>query len=80
VRAGVREGLSRDWIKLARPLTVSLFRPKPGDPVWDAVSPVEQFHGGRRTIQEDWYIGLCPEHYHAQLGFVPPESLNLWIA
>ncbi len=74
------EGLSRDWIKLARPLTVSLFRPKLDDPVWDALSPVQQFRAGRRAIQEDWYIALRPEHYHSQLGFAPPASLNLWIA
>jgi CRISPR-associated endonuclease/helicase Cas3 len=73
-------GLTRDWIKQARPLTVSWFRPKQDDPIWDRLLPVQQFRRGRRDTQEDWFIYAMKEHYHGTLGLNPPGELNVWIA
>jgi len=73
------EGLTGEWVKRARALTVSLFRPKNDDPVWDSLLPVRSSRQGGRKTSEDWYIALKPEHYHPVLGYQPPKSLNLWI-
>lgn len=73
-------GLTGEFIRKARPLAVSLFRPESSSPVWDSLLEVQTLKKGRRERQEEWYIAAKPEHYHPQLGFMPPESLNLWIA
>ncbi len=74
-----KSGLTRDWIKYARPLTVSLYRPKPEDPIWDSLLPIAV--GGRRErVQNDWFIYAMEEHYHDKLGLNPPGELNIWIA
>jgi len=75
-----KSGLTRDWIKHARPLTVGWFRPKSDDPIWDSLLPVQQFRHGRRDTQEDWFIYAVKEHYHGTLGLSPPGALNSWIA
>jgi CRISPR-associated endonuclease/helicase Cas3 len=75
-----KSGLTRDWIRQARPLTVSRFRPKPEDPIWDSLLAVQQFRRGRRDMQEDWFIYAVKEHYHGMLGLNPPGELNIWIA
>lgn len=72
-------GLTAAWIRNARPLTVSLYRPKNDDPVWDSLLPVP-VAGWRQREQNDWFIYALPEHYHPQLGLVPPGALNTWIA
>jgi CRISPR-associated helicase Cas3 len=72
-------GLTRDWIKRARPLAVSWFRPKRDDPIWDSLLPVQHFRRGRRDMQEDWFIYAVKEHYHVALGLNPPGELNIWI-
>lgn len=68
-------GLNREFIKSARSLTVSLFRPKQDDPIWDSLLPMQR--AGK--AQEDWFIALNPEDYHSHLGFSPQGTLNLWI-
>ncbi|WP_198322783.1 MULTISPECIES: CRISPR-associated helicase Cas3' [Methylococcus] len=74
------EGLNARWIKKARPLSISLFRPKADDPVWDGLIPVQNKPQRGKKSQEDWFIATVPEHYHPQLGYQPPTGLNLWIA
>lgn len=74
------QGLTGALIRKARPLAVSLFRPQRDAPVWDSLLEVQSFKKGRRIKQEEWFIAAKPEHYHPQLGFMPPEGLNLWIA
>jgi len=73
-------GLTGELIRKARPLAVSLFRPKHDAPVRDSLLEVQSFKNGRRARQEEWFIAARPEHYHPQLGFTPPDGLNLWIA
>lgn len=72
-------GLTAEWIREARPLTVSLYRPRDDDPVWDALLPVP-VAGWKQREQNDWFIYAVPEHYHPHLGLVPSGSLNTWIA
>jgi hypothetical protein len=71
-------GLTAAWMRAARPLTVSLYRPKDADPIWDALLPVP-VAGWKQREQNDWFIYAVPEHYHPQLGLVPPGTLNTWI-
>ncbi|QSA96043.1 CRISPR-associated helicase Cas3' [Methylococcus sp. EFPC2] len=73
------EGLTACWIKQARPLVVSLFRPKQDDVVWDGLIPVVSKRQRGRSRNEDWFIATVSEHYHPVLGYRPPKSLNLWI-
>lgn len=72
-------GLTAAWMRTARPLTVSLYRPKDTDPIWDALLPVP-VAGWKQREQNDWFIYAVPEHYHPQLGLVPAGTLNTWIA
>ncbi len=74
-----RTGLTGTWVRRARSLAVSLYRPKNDDPIWDALSPVPVAGWGRRE-QNDWFIYAVPDHYHPQLGLVPSGTLNIWIA
>jgi len=74
-----RSGLTGEWIRAARPLTVSLYRPKDSDTIWDALLPVP-VAGWRQREQNDWFIYAVPDHYHPQLGLVPSGTLNIWIA
>ncbi|PWB43551.1 MAG: CRISPR-associated helicase/endonuclease Cas3 [Rhodocyclales bacterium] len=72
-------GLSGAWIRRARPLAVSLYRPREDDAIWDALLPVP-LAGRRQRENNDWFIYAVPVHYHPQLGLVPPGRLNVWIA
>lgn len=79
-RMAERDGLTGALIRKARPLAVSLFRPKQDSTVWDSLLEVQSFKKGRRARQAEWFIAAKPEHYHPQLGLMLPEGLNLWIA
>lgn len=74
-----RTGLTAAWVRRARPLTVSVYRPKDDDPIWDSLLPVP-VGGWRRREQNDWFFYAVPDHYHPQLGLVPSGTLNIWIA
>jgi CRISPR/Cas system-associated endonuclease/helicase Cas3 len=72
-----RQGLSRGWMERARPFTVSLFRPRRSDRVYDFLEPVPLKDGSRAL---DWFIYLRPEHYHQKLGLEIPEEMELMLA
>lgn len=72
-------GLTAKWIKQARGLSISLYRPKSDDVVWDSLLPVQQFKQGRYSKQEDWFIVNNDKDYNKTLGYKKPESLNLYI-
>ena len=73
-----KTGLTTAWIKDARLLTVSLYRPRSDDAVWDALIPVKA--SGRKVRGEgDWFVYAVKEHYHPALGLVPSGTLNIWI-
>jgi CRISPR/Cas system-associated endonuclease/helicase Cas3 len=73
------KGLTAKWIKKARGLSISLFRPKSDDVVWDSLLPVQQFKQGRYSKQEDWFIVADNNDYdNKSLGYKKPESLKCW--
>ncbi len=73
------KGLTTQWIKQARGLSISLYRPKSDDVVWDSLLPVQQFKQGRYSKQEDWFMVHNDKDYDKTLGYKKPESLNLYI-
>lgn len=69
-----KEGrLTRQWILDARPLTVSLYRPKNGHAVWHYLDPVPL---GRGQKADDWFIYIKPEHYDSLVGLKPPDKVD----
>jgi CRISPR-associated helicase Cas3/CRISPR-associated endonuclease Cas3-HD len=69
--------LTRRWILGARAHTVSLFRPKGNAAIWRNLQGVPM---GPDAMADDWFIYLQPDHYHRDLGLIPPESLECLIA
>lgn len=74
-----RQGISGGWMRKARGLTVSLFRPKPDDVAWDSLIPLQEKHRGQLNTSEDWFTVSNPEHYDKDLGLHLPKNLNLYI-
>lgn len=74
-----QKGLTAQWIKQARGLSISLYRPKSDDVVWDSLLPVQQFKQGRYSKQEDWFMVANKGDYDKTLGYKKPESLSLYI-
>ncbi len=75
---GYKEGITSEWIKRAQPLTVSIYRPKSDDNIWDSLIPVKVAWRKERE-QSDWFIYIRKEDYHPVLGLIPSGSLNIWI-
>lgn len=72
----VREsGLTSKWIRKAQPYTISLFRPKERDIVWDYLEKVSITH---KMKSEQWFIYWEERHYHLQLGLLPPEPSGFY--
>lgn len=73
-------GLSRDWIRSARPYAVSLFRPGKPDPVVNYLNPVPLLPKSRFPEKsEEWFIYLEPSHYDREVGLRPPEKTECLI-
>lgn len=72
-------GLAAKWIKKARGLSISLYRPKSDDVVWDSLLPVQKFRQDKYQKQEDWFIVINDKDYNKTLGYKKPENLNLYI-
>jgi hypothetical protein len=70
------DGISRDWIRSARPHTISVYRPRPGAPIARWLEPVK---AGATRKAEDWFVYLRPEHYDRKTGLTPPESMDCLI-
>lgn len=77
--ADVRESrLTARWMRTARPHTVSLFRPRPDDPIWRFLDPVPIT---RQAGSDQWFIYLREEDYDRQLlGLAPQGNPDTWIA
>ncbi|MDD5486035.1 MAG: CRISPR-associated helicase Cas3' [Dehalococcoidales bacterium] len=74
----LNKGLNRDWIRQARPYSVSLFRPKyAGDSLYDALEPVKISTG---EDAEDWYIYKEEGDYDNKTGLNPSRLFNAIIA
>jgi CRISPR-associated endonuclease/helicase Cas3 len=67
--------LTREWIHEARPLTISIYRPKDGDPVWQYLESAPLGRGGKA---DDWFIYLNPEDYDPLLGLNPKNEVDAW--
>ncbi|MDX8376972.1 MAG: CRISPR-associated helicase Cas3' [Mariprofundales bacterium] len=79
------EDITGDWMRRARNLSISLFRPtKDEDPFWGYVAPVftnnYRQDQNRSSYDAQWYIYTEIEHYHEFLGFVPPKNSACLIA
>jgi hypothetical protein len=67
--------LTRDWIQEARPLTVTMYRPKTGNDVWQYLDPVLL---GREEKADDWFVYLNPREYDPLLGLNPRNDVSEW--
>lgn len=73
-----RARLTAEWIRKARPHTVSLYRPKPDLPVWQYLEAVPVTVG---RSSDEWFIYLSKDHYDKQLlGLVPPDAAEVLLA
>ncbi len=70
------DGISRDWIRSARPHTISVYRPRLEAPIARWLEPLK-VSAKRQT--EDWFVYLKLEHYDRKTGLVPPESMDCLI-
>jgi CRISPR-associated helicase Cas3/CRISPR-associated endonuclease Cas3-HD len=78
--AAERRGIQGHWMRRARGLTVSMFRPKPDDTAWDSLVPLQDRQRGQMKTSEDWFTVAKVEHYHPDLGLNLPKGLNHYIA
>jgi len=72
-----RDGLSGKWMVRARPYSISLFKPRPHDPIMAHLVPVPV---AREGGSEEWFMYANEEHYSSEVGFDPPVSLECLIA
>lgn len=67
--------LTRDWIREARPLTISIYRPRTDDSVWQYLEPAPL---GRGEKADDWFIYTNPKDYDPLLGLNPLSEVDAW--
>ncbi|MEJ5298902.1 MAG: CRISPR-associated endonuclease Cas3'' [Armatimonadota bacterium] len=74
-----KTGLTATWLRRARPHSVSIFRPRPRDPILRYLKPVPVVKGGDSS---EWFIYLEPDHYDREtdLGLVVPAESQVLIA
>jgi CRISPR-associated endonuclease/helicase Cas3 len=70
-----QQRLTRDWIQEARPVTISIYRPKNGDSIWQYLEPAPLGQGGKA---DDWFIYLNPEDYDPLVGLNPKNQVDAW--
>jgi len=75
-----QRGIQGRWMREARGLTVSMFRPAPDHSAWDSLLPLQERRRGQLSSSEDWFTVSKPEHYHPYLGLHLPMGLNHYIA
>jgi hypothetical protein len=68
--------LTGGWIRRARRHTVSLYRPKPDNPVRRFLRPAPL---GRGELSDDWFLYTEPAHYDRELLGLR-EAPDVWIA
>ncbi len=74
-----QKGVTGSWQRRARPFAVSVFRPRPADPIRRYLKPVPVVRGGD---SDEWFIYLDPAHYDREtdLGLVVPDESQVLIA
>ncbi len=67
-----RTGITTKWIRKARPITVSMYRPRPDSPIhaWLEAAPI---HG--RNKSNEWFIYWNEEDYNELTGLQPPDVM-----
>lgn len=70
------QGLTRDWLREARPHTVSIFAPRSGDIVQGYLEPVPTRDGP----SEEWFIYMNKNDYDMDVGLRLPADSNCWIS
>ena len=75
----LNEGLSRKWIALARPHTVSLFRPKATDLLGLPLESI-RLEFSDTEYSDEWYICKGGDAYDEETGLNPSLSPNVTIA
>ncbi len=68
--------LTRQWIREARPITVSLYRPKRGAVVWNYLKPVPLINS---EPSEGWFVYLNEKDYDPMFGIKPPDEVRAWM-
>lgn len=67
------KGLSRDWVRRARPYSVGCFLRE----VENAVEPVSvRVRGGKLIESGDWFLYLRDHHYDPDVGLAIPKELE----
>jgi hypothetical protein len=74
-RLVVNRRLTRQWIQDARPLTISLYRPKENSTVWNYLDAAPL---GRGREADDWFIYLNPNDYDSLIGLKSPDEIEAW--
>lgn len=69
------EGISREWLRRARPLSISLYRQAIRRAGIDWLEPIKQ-----RGAETGWYIYLNQSHYSEALGLVGPQEQDFLLA
>lgn len=67
--------LTRAWIQDAKLLTVSIYRPRKDDGVWQYLEPAPL---GRGEKADDWFIYTNPKDYDPLLGLNPLNKVDAW--
>jgi len=75
-----QSGFIRRWIAVARPLTVSIYRPADDAPIWTYLDPI--YFARRQAIHDepDWYAVLPGLEYDdSMLGLIMPTEHDLTV-
>jgi CRISPR/Cas system-associated endonuclease/helicase Cas3 len=78
-RQAEQHGLTARWIKRARELSISFYRPPQDDVIWDSLLPVQPMRRDKLLTQEDWFIISDYNDYDQRLGYKRPENLKTYI-
>ena len=75
-QAARNEGFTRNWVQLARPYAVGVFRPQTDSVLFACMEPIRIGRGRNASNVEDWFI--YRGKYDQTLGLTP-ESAPVWI-
>jgi CRISPR-associated helicase Cas3/CRISPR-associated endonuclease Cas3-HD len=68
------DGLTRDWIRRARPHAVSIFRPRAATPEEGYLEPVPVRRG---QFASDWFLLADRKHYQPETGLQLPKAAEV---
>ncbi len=76
-----QRGLTARWMRDAQPFTVSVFRPKPSDPIMGQMEQIKTNPSPKAPLSEHWYLYCHPPGYDRELlGLCAEDSKPIWIA